>query len=326
MSEIIQRIYRDCDFNVLPCGDTKKPLERWKKWQTKRVDVETLCRWSRGGPFTREDGSTFTVAPSAVSWAVMTGQRPWTNQAGVVVLDADDVEAMRLVERQCPTTPMRTSTPRGGMHYYYRHPGEHIGQIIGMTNGGRKFKLDRKGDGNYVIAPGTISKKGMYAWERPWTPELVLSLPIYQENWIPQPTKWITKKTSEKLLATTKHNSPASVRSFLASRWLARQPGARQGEGADSYCLGIATRLVFGFGCDEEDAVELLVDWGARADQLDSGGSHYPWSVSECRHKIRDAIGGQRWTLPGDLYLSELDMYQTERTNNIISDACGIAD
>jgi Bifunctional DNA primase/polymerase, N-terminal/Primase C terminal 1 (PriCT-1) len=81
--------------------------------------------------------------------AIRTGR-----DSGLLVLDVDGeqgVESLRALERQHGELPRTASakTPRGGSHFYFRHPGGEIRNSAGVLGTG----LDVRGDGGYVIAP-----------------------------------------------------------------------------------------------------------------------------------------------------------------------------
>jgi hypothetical protein len=118
------------------------------------------------------------------------------------------------------------------------------------------------------------------------------------------------KAAAQKCLETAR-KLPHRV--HLAKRWLMRQSGCQEGAGAHAKCFAIAIALVYGFGldADEDDAVELLHEWGQKPDQVDRFGMHFPWSYGECAHKISDAIG-MEYLKPGDLYLRECDLETKE--------------
>jgi putative DNA primase/helicase len=71
---------------------------------------------------------------------------------------------------------------------------------------------------------------------------------------------------------------------------LANCPGARQGEGADGYCYALAMCGLHEYGVPEDDAIELLLEWGDRDDNVNGNGQYYPWSRAEIEHKVRDAL------------------------------------
>jgi hypothetical protein len=98
---------------------------------------------------------------------------------------------------------------------------------------------------------------------------------------------------------------------------LNRQPGTTEGEAAHTALLLITTKLLQGFGVDEEDAVELLYDYCQQDCHLDRNGMYYPWTYAEVCHKVRDAARFT-WDNPGDLYVSELEMVREEEAKKII--------
>jgi hypothetical protein len=57
----------------------------------------------------------------------------------------------------------RVRTPSGGLHLYFRHPGAGFGNTVAKLGPG----IDSRGDGGYVIAPGTVTPKGRYTPEAP---------------------------------------------------------------------------------------------------------------------------------------------------------------
>ena len=137
--------------NVLPIGSTddKHPLVRWKPLQTSRLAREAfeqhLARfpsndyWIVCGAYQSEDGTPLT-------------------RFGLVVVDADDAEAIAEVERRCPYTPVQVTT-KHGRHFVYRHPrNQRIKTKAKLLLGGRLFNIDIRADGGGVVAPGSTNK------------------------------------------------------------------------------------------------------------------------------------------------------------------------
>jgi len=126
-------------WSVIPCTADKKPdwallraatgRAEWKQYQDKRASLETLETWQ-----------------GADAFAVVTGWR-----SGVAVLDVDPGGMESIGSRPLPETPC-VKTPRG-WHYYYRHPGGRVPQHNGFLPG-----LDFKGDGAYVVLPGSTGR------------------------------------------------------------------------------------------------------------------------------------------------------------------------
>lgn len=85
--------------------------------------------------------------------AIRTGEA-----SGIVVIDIDGddgFETLRRLERgdagALPTT-YSVVTPRGGMHFYLRHPGAEMRNSAGKFGAG----FDVRGDGGYVVAPPSV--------------------------------------------------------------------------------------------------------------------------------------------------------------------------
>lgn len=80
---------------------------------------------------------------------------------GLVVLDVDGdegAENLRTLERRHGTLPHTASvvTPRGGAHYYFRHPGHPVKSSASVL----APSIDVRGDGGYVLAPPSVGANG----------------------------------------------------------------------------------------------------------------------------------------------------------------------
>ena len=117
----------------------KVPTIAWKQFQDRAPTAEELDLWDA----------------SASNVGVVCGA-----PSGIVVLDVDSPEAQELVDGLgLPVTP--TVQTARGLHYYFRHPGYEIRN--GVRIGGAK--LDVRGDGGYVVGPGSIHAVGArYKW------------------------------------------------------------------------------------------------------------------------------------------------------------------
>ena len=118
----------------------KAPRLRWKQYQEEAPDDRTIENWTNLYPHT--------------NWAIITGY-------GVVVVDADSAEAVQFIEEGAITrTPLRAKTSKG-MHFYYQ-----VNPDYPIHNSVRKNKIDLRGMGGYVVAPGSTHADGtLYQWE-----------------------------------------------------------------------------------------------------------------------------------------------------------------
>jgi hypothetical protein len=129
-------------FYVFPCAQRQKvPATRNGFKDAKRdVDAIEAC-WS---------------AYPHLNIGVRTGA-----ESGIVVLDVDGDEgwdSLHELEDQFGDLPPTASvtTPRGGQHFYFVHPGHEIRNTTGFPGPG----LDVRGDGGYVLAPPSIAAGG----------------------------------------------------------------------------------------------------------------------------------------------------------------------
>ncbi len=118
----------------------KAPRFRWKQYQEEVPDDRSIENWTNLYPHT--------------NWAIITGY-------GVVVVDADSTEAVQFIEGGAITrTPLRATTSKG-KHYYFQ-----INPDYPIHNSARKNKIDLRGIGGYVVAPGSTHADGtLYQWE-----------------------------------------------------------------------------------------------------------------------------------------------------------------
>ncbi len=148
----------DHGFSIFPLKpEQKTPAQSWTAYQTRRATTDELARWlTCGTPY------NVAVATGAVS--------------SVVVLDLDSPDAEAFAAAQgLPATP-EVKTPRG-RHLYFRHPGHDLRNTAGKL----ADKIDFRGDGGYVVGPGSYfiptpeqaadgKIEGAYEWVEGRTP------------------------------------------------------------------------------------------------------------------------------------------------------------
>ena len=180
--------------------------------------------------------------------------------SGVVVVDADWAEAMRWCGH-LPPTPWQTRTGRGGYHLWYRHPGDIVANKTKLRTREGKLAIDVRGDGGFVIAPGSIHASGAeYVEAGDWTVP-VSEVPIFERAWIVAPTLPAPRPRQATPRFTSAGDVVARARAYLAAI-----PQPEIGHGSDAQTLYAACRLVRGFGLSEGDAEALMWEWvGGRA-------------------------------------------------------------
>jgi hypothetical protein len=135
-----ERPFCDCTDGACP-NVGKHPRIPWSK----EVGVPSMWeRWPNDG------------------FGIATGAR-----SSLWVLDVDPrsggVETLAALEQKNQPLPktINVKTGSGGLHFYFRYPGPDYRNTAGALGAG----LDTRGDGGYVVAPGSLHKSGRrYRW------------------------------------------------------------------------------------------------------------------------------------------------------------------
>jgi hypothetical protein len=128
---------------VFPCRPRAKQPATRNGLKDAKTDAQAIERAWRASP-----ELNVAVATGAVS--------------GVVVLDVDGdlgFDSLHDLEDQhdeLPTTKSLT-TPSGGQHFWFKHPGVEIRNTAGFPGPG----LDVRGDGGYVLVPPSVGTNGV---------------------------------------------------------------------------------------------------------------------------------------------------------------------
>lgn len=122
-------------YSVIPVGADKKPLIPWKEFQSRIATDAEIENWVK-------------IFPQA-QIGIVTGKI--SNIAAVDVETGGDYSFL-------PQETTIVKTGGGGRHYYFKF-------TPGVTNSTRTRPLvDVRGEGGYVVAPGSQSTKGKYEW------------------------------------------------------------------------------------------------------------------------------------------------------------------
>jgi hypothetical protein len=218
-------------------GDGKVPAIPWRQYQTRLPTKQEVSRWFGGAP---------------MNLAVITGAI-----SGFVVIDLDDLEAKRWAVGRLPYTPWQTQTPRG-FHLWYRHPGVRVPNRARLETPAGRLKIDVRGDGGYVIAPGSLHASGAeYLWAGNWS-EPRERVPTFWPGWLARPKRSTSSATTAP--------RPTGELVDRGRAYLAAIPRPDIGNGSDTATLNAACRLVRGFGLSVVEAEALLWEWaGGRA-------------------------------------------------------------
>ena len=231
-------------------GDGKVPAIPWRQYQHEPASEDQVQDW-------------FRVDRNI---AVVTGQ-----VSGVVVIDADSPEAVRWVTANLPRTPWQTRTARG-YHLWYGWPGVQVANRARVETRDGRLALDVRGDGGYVIGPGSLHASGTrYTLAGDWSVPRE-QLPRFWVGWLTRPARTAAQPLTPR---------PTGDLVERAKRYLAAIPVPEIGHGSDAETLYAAARLTRGFGLSESDATALLWDWA---------GGREGWSHAWVARKVHNAL------------------------------------
>lgn len=244
-----------------PSQAGKLPIASWKIFQIAKATDDNLFAWFGNG--------------TPRNLAIVTGAI-----SGIVVIDCDTPAAEVWADAHLPPTPMMTLTSKG-THRYYRHPGVPVSNKARVF-GGDGIALDVRGDGGYVVAPGSLHHSGaLYTRVGSWPP--VDQLPVFDLAWLtadepaddPQPAP----KPRQTTTATTSDRDRLMAR---ARAWLAKRDPAIEGQAGDQWTFTTCCAIVRDFGLDPDDARVVLGEWNQTCSP--------PWSDRDLEAKIAGAL------------------------------------
>jgi Bifunctional DNA primase/polymerase, N-terminal len=235
-------------------GDGKVPAIAWREYQTRLPTEAELRAWFGAEP---------------MNLAVVTGA-----VSGVIVIDGDAPAALHWLTRHLPYTPWQTQTPRG-FHLWYRHPGVRVPNRARVLTGDGRLAIDVRGDGGFVIAPGSRHASGAAYLEAGDWGEPRAAVPRFWPGWLERPMPALTPRRRESHPA-----SPTDV-VMRARKYLASLPPPEIGHGSDPATFYAASRLVRGFALSESQARALLWEWA---------GGRPGWTHEWVAHKVACAV------------------------------------
>jgi len=200
----------------------KAPLIGWRDYQRRLPSEEEVRQWWAQWPRANVGAVTGKVS-------------------GVIVLDVDGPEGQTSLRRFAPIPITWRSTTGRGEHHWFRHPGFEVHNFAKKVAG-----LDMRGDGGYVVAPGSRHRNGLeYRWAIPPDQADLAEAPGWLLGLIGRPSDHA-------------HGAADSE----ARWWLRLLQGAKQGERHD-----VAVRIAghyLGIGREPEEVEAMLLGFAAR--------------------------------------------------------------
>ena len=237
--------YLALGLSVIPVRSRdKRPSIPWKAFQTRRATLEEVSAWFASNP--------------ELNVGIVTGAI-----SGIVVIDADSADAVAWMAAHHPSA-VRSRTGKGA-HFLFSHPGREVRN--GARLGG--MALDVRGDGGYIVAPGSVHPSGaIYQEEGDWT-DLSL-LPPFHPAWLGDAVQPLQTQLDVEKRVTL---------------YLDRIPGEAEG-GRDNQTYKVACKLVREFALAEDVALAHLSRWNLK--------NAPPLSLADLKLKIGSAIKSGR--------------------------------
>lgn len=196
--------YLTLGYSVIPSGggeSHKAALVKWTPYQEQKPTDEQLEQWQN--------------FLNPIMWACITG-----TISGIFVIDCDTPEAAEPLEQAglCP----HVRTPRGGYHFYFRHPGYPV-----KTQAGILPKVDIRGEGGYVNFTGSNGTGNGYS-----TLIMPVSDTLYNIENLPQAFLAAIQKTT-KVHPTTDTSESEPIPEGQRNGYLASLAGTLRRRGAN---------------------------------------------------------------------------------------------
>jgi hypothetical protein len=268
---VVQLSYTDAferGWSILPCDQMKRPItKRWKHLQGRRPTKEEICSWA-------------ALRPAA--WAVITG-----SISGRITLDFDG-EAGILLLSKLGLGPHR-STPSGGFHVDFKHPGWHVPTLNHKSKGqlGAHWPgLDIRADGGYAMFTGR-TLRGEYAWLRDPEPhELdVLTWDLRGFLGLLNPPREILGKTRANAKKPMFNPNGSRVHAaLLTGRALLR--ALSEGRNNAGFWLACQAR---DNGYSESETGRILLNYAAQTEPVNAKGQPEQYTEAEALATLREA-------------------------------------
>ncbi len=224
-----------------------------KDWPSLHLGESDVRAWCRRG----------------VNFGIITGEP-------LVVLDTDFEAAETWVRTQGIDSPVVVRTGGGGLHRYFRAPGDI--EIHSRSAAHGVAGLDVKGWRSYVVAPGSIHPETKRRYEYLPGRELVdlRTLPEFNPGWTRPIRPHPCPKPTSTAVGATVNGRIRNVRAYI------RGIQSIEHQGGDRACFTVACLLAEA-GLRFEDALAELLDWNETH-------AFPPWQPKELDRKLRYAF------------------------------------
>lgn len=269
-----------------PCPRTGMCAGGHRKWEQRAMTDPDLVRWYWTSP--RFAGANVGIATGPAGLLLVdldvphgpddTPPESWSRRGartGAGVFAAVCAEAGQPV----PDDTFTVRTARGGRHLYYRvPPGVRLGSTDGDEGAGLGWKVDTRGWGGYVVAPGSATPDGRY--------EVIRDVPVTElPGWLAHRLTPRPPPAASAPVEIPAERLPGYVAAALAGE-CARVATAAPGHGRTVFIAALALGQLTGAGALPPATAETAL-YTAAATHLDSGCG---CTETEIRRAIRNGL------------------------------------
>lgn len=247
-----------------------------------RIGKHPAIRWGELEPGARVLGTA--------GHGIATGAK-----SGIFVVDTDgpDADARFVAMGEIPET-FTVRTPSGGRHYYFAHPGFPVRSSQGEYDrkpGEQTSHIDVRGDGGYIVTPGSPHKSGRtYDVERNVP---VAPAPAWLLAWPGLQGRSVDPDAVRQPFPVDLESEIGKKRLELGREACATFPASFEGQNGSAALWAIALHLVRTLELPIDTCAELVATvYNPRCEP--------PWSPREVLHKLEDARDKSD-QLPGDV-------------------------
>lgn len=232
------------------------PLDRPVVFPLLPIDPSGVCTCAKGAACSRagkhpavlwkevELGSDVPLPEQGAGYGIKTGARPRGSDLVVVDLDGEAaVDAWLALGGADPTYTVSTGR---GLHLYFQHPGF----FVGNSKSALGQKIDTRGDGGFVVGPGSPHISGTnYSIAQDIEPA---PLPAWLLAWFrKQPARAEVQPHPEDV-----QGEERARRREIYGNWLASEaPICREGQGGDETLFKVVQRGAYDLALPAEDVL-----------------------------------------------------------------------
>lgn len=194
---------------ILLLPKEKKPQGGWKQYQEKKLSSDEI--------------RSFFNKISDANIGIVTGKI-----SKIVIVDLDTPEAIEWAEIVLDPTTFIVQTSKG-QHWYYKHPGHLVPGAVNVMKDAAPG-VDIRGDGNYVVGPGSVHPSGDIYKITSGTFDDLDNLPLFPSELFSRPTTGRTQRFEEHV--TISSLSLGDISEGTRNSSLTRLAGFLLGKGA----------------------------------------------------------------------------------------------